>query len=267
MLGQIVGAQFALEHAIAELTRSAAGSLALAQSNGELQSLMLLRREVGSAGPTMLAALHAQVAATVAAAQSVAEQGQATAARAESAELSHLAAESRDQVTSLMRDMHRFDPYLRFASTEDQEAYRRREAERRTYIETQQARGTPEGDLNAANAALTQLRDAGAHGASRSPEYAERYSGLAASTERLRHAVGPAAGTSADRDPNVPTSAPAIRAPTTSSVAASDVDDAMQALRAAGVSSASTPLAEATAHGLSSSTAASAGRAATSGRA
>jgi hypothetical protein len=44
------------------------------------------------------------------------------------------ASASRQQVTALMQDMHRFDPYLHFASRDDGDAYRNREAERRTYI-------------------------------------------------------------------------------------------------------------------------------------
>ena len=109
-----------------------------------------------------------------------------TSQRAEAAALAAASAASRHQVQSLMRDFHRFDPYLQFASAEDEVAYRSREAERRAYIEAQHTRGTPAGDLNAAGAAIGQMVDAQAHGAARSPEFPARFNELTESTERLR---------------------------------------------------------------------------------
>jgi hypothetical protein len=64
-----------------------------------------------------------------------------------------------------------FDPYLRFGSPEDEAAYRKREAERERAIKEALAEGTPEGNLRASQLAVEQLKDAGAHGADRSPQY------------------------------------------------------------------------------------------------
>lgn len=77
---------------------------------------------------------------------------------------------------------------LDFASQEDERAYREREAERRAYIADQRAKGTPEGDLNAAGAGLGQLADAKAHGAG-GPEFDKHWNDLVTTTEKLREAV------------------------------------------------------------------------------
>ena len=52
-------------------------------------------------------------------------------------------------------------------------------------IEQAQAKGTPEGDKRAADLSIDQMRDAGAHGADRSPDYAPLMKKLADSKATL----------------------------------------------------------------------------------
>lgn len=167
-------------------------SPALSQTQSQLQALAALQKQIGSAMPTMLATMRGDIAAAVAQTQAVVQQGRATAANAgiaSAADLASLSATSRAQVTGLIRDMGRFDPYLQFGSAEDEDAYRRREAERRAAIEAEQRKSTPEGDLNAAGGTVGQMADAYAHGAGGSPEFQQRWSELVATTEKLRAAA------------------------------------------------------------------------------
>ena len=187
LLGTIAGAQFDIDNAIAELARSGTDTSAL---TNQRQSLQQLQKQVGSASFTTLAGLRAEIAGAVAITQTLAEQGRtiATVAGHAAAEaLATASANSRAQVTSIMRDMHRFDAYLHFASAEDEAAYRKHEAERLAYINAQHAKGTAEGNLNAAGATVAQLADAEAHGAGNSPEFKQRQRELVESTIALRN--------------------------------------------------------------------------------
>jgi len=78
-----------------------------------------------------------------------------------------------------------FDPYLQFASAEDEEEYRRREEQRHLAIEKALAENTPEGNLRANRLAIDQLKDAGAHGAEASPAYQRNLSSLTGSEAKL----------------------------------------------------------------------------------
>jgi len=187
LLGTIAGAQFDIDNAIAELAGSGADVSAL---TNQRQSLQQLQKQVGTASLTKLAGLRAEIAGAVAMTQTLAEQGRAiatTAGQAAAEALATASANSRAQVTSIMRDMHRFDAYLDFASTEDEAAYRKHEAERLAYINAQHAKGTAEGNLNAAGATVAQLADAEAHGAGNSPEFKQRRRELVESTIALRN--------------------------------------------------------------------------------
>jgi hypothetical protein len=64
-----------------------------------------------------------------------------------------------------------FDPYLHFDSEEEREAFLRREAESRKYIDSQLARNTPDGNLHAAIRMQGYMADAHNHGAGDSPEF------------------------------------------------------------------------------------------------
>ncbi|MBV8686900.1 MAG: hypothetical protein JOZ90_11010 [Alphaproteobacteria bacterium] len=110
-------------------------------------------------------------------------------ASAPTAELAVASAASRQQVQAIMRDLHRFDPYLQFASPEEEAEYRRREAERRADVEREQAKGTSQGELNASAVALGQMADAAAHGADSNPEFQHRFDELAATHARLRDSM------------------------------------------------------------------------------
>lgn len=81
---------------------------------------------------------------------------------------------AREAVSDFADDYYgkrKFDPYLTFASDEEEREFRKREAQREKEIEAARAEGTPEGDKRAAGLSLAQLEDAGAHGADRSPDY------------------------------------------------------------------------------------------------
>jgi hypothetical protein len=240
LLAQIVGARAALEAAIAELSRAGGNSEQLSASRSNLALLGNLGLQISTVNGSALASLRGEVTAAASAASNAAQQARAyaaDAASAESANVAQAAAAAREQVNDVMRGMKDFDPYLHFDREADKEAYRRREAERLAYIERQQATGTPRGDLNAANAALAQMDDAKAHGADRSPAFADRYAALEQSRDRLKDTISPEpTKTNAQIPDTAPdqqlTSQPAAQSKS------SDLDAAMAAFRQAGVQNA-----------------------------
>lgn len=200
LLGTIAGAQFDIDNAIAELARSGADVSAL---TNQRQSLQQLHRQVGTASLTTLAGLRAEITGAVATTQALAEQGRAIATSAGQAAAEALAtasANSRAQVTSIIRDMHRFDAYLHFASAEDEVAYRKREAERRAEIEAALAKATPESTLKASGLTVGQLLDAKAHGADDSPEFDATLSKATETWRTQRAAVAGAGISTKDAD-------------------------------------------------------------------
>jgi hypothetical protein len=184
LLIQILGAQYDLERAASEANSNGTVANGL---DDELRNLAQLQRLIGAADPATLRVLVASVIGAVAQVQSAAAQVRAGGSADKSTDA--LAATSRQQVEAIMADMHRFDPYLQFGTTEEESAYRKREADRRTYIEEQQKKGTLESDLNAAGGAIGQMVDAHAHGAGNSPEFGERWNELVESTAKLRASV------------------------------------------------------------------------------
>jgi hypothetical protein len=189
LLNRLGGAESALTAAIAELRR-AGNSPLLAQSEANLSALARLQATVSDASPAALAALTAEIVAMTTTAMDSAQQARGVAASSQSGDagsLATLASASREQVQSVMRGMQDFDPYLQFDSAKEEAAYREREVQRRAYIEAQQAKGTPEGDLNAAGAAVGQMTDAKAHGAGDSPQFQKRWDDLVESTQKLRN--------------------------------------------------------------------------------
>ena len=192
LLGQIVGAQFDLERAIAELTRSGASA---GTAQNQLQALAKLQRQIGDAGGTALASLRAEIAATVSESRAIVQQGANAARGAEAAEIEALAtasAAARATAQSFAHDFYErkiFDPYLRFSSAEDEAEYRKREEANRKAIDAALAEGTPEGTLRAIRLEQAQLRDAGAHGADRSPDYAGTQDRLAHTEASLNEAI------------------------------------------------------------------------------
>ncbi|WP_067734197.1 hypothetical protein [Novosphingobium naphthalenivorans] len=190
MLGQLVGAQFALERVIAELAGNPAAASALQEGQSNLAALSALLRQVATADAASLPALRAEIMAAVSAGKATAEQQKSGATTAEPAEilLDRAMAESRAQVHAVMAGMKDFDPYLHFGSAEDETEYRKRAEERQAYISQQEGKGA-EGQLNASGAAIGQMADAYAHGAGDSPEFKARWDALVASTEKLRDAA------------------------------------------------------------------------------
>lgn len=236
MLGQIVGAQFELERAIAELTRSGA-SAGLAQ--GQLQALAKLQRQIGDAGGPALASLRAEIATTVSESRAIIQQGANAARGAEAAEIETLAtasAAARATAQSFMHDFYErkiFDPYLRFSSVEDEAEYRKREGAYRKAIDAELAKNTPEGDLAATKLARSQLADAGAHGADASPEFADRMASLDGGIDRLGSAIK---SSRTERPLTVGTNTVEKKAATSTPQTVAPLADVLATLQAAGIS-------------------------------
>ncbi len=179
-----------------------------------------------------MSALRGEIVASANTGRAIAQQSRA-AASGDSADdlLAATTARTRAAVERIGEDLFErkiFDPYLRFASEEEERAYRQREAERQEYIRRELAKGTPEGTLNATNATLAQIDDAGAHGADRSPEYARMRSDAINAQEDQLAAIR-RAGLGA---PQPEAEASAAKAPASNS---DDLDEIAAVLNAAGV--------------------------------
>ncbi|HEV7233753.1 MAG TPA: hypothetical protein VGN36_05865, partial [Sphingorhabdus sp.] len=172
LLGQLVAAQFEIEASMTEIAGNAA---AMCDGKAQLQLLAALQRQIGTASPAALAGLRSEIIATVNAAQAVAQHSRA-AANDDRPDRAMTAADARQAIAHIGRDIfsHRLlNPYLRFASPEDEEAYRKREEQNRKAYELELAKGTPEGNRRAAEILNRQLIDAQAHGADASPDFAD----------------------------------------------------------------------------------------------
>lgn len=190
LLGQLLGAQFDLERAIAALAQSGASTTA---ADAQLQALTGLQARIGTASPSELRSLTAEIASAVLLAQQAAStaQNEAVAERGTNlaANIVQAAAEAHDAMHAAIDHLRDFDPYLHFASPEEEAAYHQREAERLAYIKAQEAKHTPEGELNASGAAVGQMVDAKAHGAGDCPEFQQRWDALVTTTEKLREQI------------------------------------------------------------------------------
>jgi hypothetical protein len=161
----------------------------VSQGSQQLAVILALKGQLATSGPKQLAAISAQIATAVASAATTARQAeQASAAGDNSVSMSLTAARqtAREAVNEVMRGMKDFDSSLEFANGQDAADYHRREEARRAYIEAEQAKHTPQGDLNASGGAVGQMADAAAHGAAESPEFQRRWDKLVASTDALR---------------------------------------------------------------------------------
>jgi hypothetical protein len=141
-------------------------------------------RAAASSAIADLRAYTTQVSATVTAIQSGSESTKQALGQASDA--------AHRIVTDFVRDFYdrrEFDAYLRFASTEDEDAYRRREAERRAVIEKALAENTPEANLRANKLAIEQMNDASAHGADRSPDFKPKLDGLYSTQDALAGSI------------------------------------------------------------------------------
>lgn len=200
LLHQIDTSSHELEGQLATLRNAAFGNHELVDDGvAKLHRLNLLRDQLVG-GTKGVAALRAEIASAVAATRAYTSgisgavgtaQG-SPAEQAAQAALRDASIAAHRTVADFSRDFYErkiFDPYLKFASTEDEEAYRRREQERQRAIEKAQVENTPAGNLRANELAIDQLKDAGAHGADRSPDYKPRMDGLVGSRDALRSAV------------------------------------------------------------------------------
>jgi hypothetical protein len=146
--------------------------------------------------------MRGEVTATVAATQAITLQGASGGAqpyRTAQVALERASEAARATTKDFMHafyDEHEFDRYLKFASPEDEQDYRRREEEYRRAIQKALDEHTPEGDLRAADLSLDQLNDAGAHGADKSPDFqnwkktlTEKRDGLASAIDQQHKAV------------------------------------------------------------------------------
>jgi len=170
LLAQLGGAQLELQKIVAELARS---GLNTALGDNQLQALAQLQRAVGVADLKTLVSLRSEIGAAIVASQAAAQQG---SSEADNAAANSPAAAARQTITNLTHDYYDrkvLDPYLKFQSEEDEAAYRKREQENQEAIKRELAKGTLQGDHNAALLFERQLNDAGAHGADASPDFAE----------------------------------------------------------------------------------------------
>jgi len=198
LVEQIAGAQGELESNIEVLRQAAVAggdAGALGQAEAQLHALTRLQHKISRADPATLAAIRAEVVASVAASVALTQTARTSAASAQTAEVALHAAqtEARRAVTDFTHDFYErkiFDPYLEFSSEEEKRAYREREEQRRREIEKAHAEGTPDGDLRAANLAIAQLEDAGAHGADQSPDYNTGLAGLKTARDSLAARIG-----------------------------------------------------------------------------
>jgi hypothetical protein len=192
LLTQLASTQSELDGQLSELRRSG-DTLALAIAANQSEGLARLQRRIATASPAHLPAIRAELAAiTTAMAVLAGTHGLSpSAAQMPEDALERARAEARAQVAGFMADYYDrkiFEPYLRFASAEDEAAYREREERRRKEIEEARALGTPEGDLRALQLSKEQMRDAGAHGADKSPDFEARFAALSSSETQLTKA-------------------------------------------------------------------------------
>ncbi|MEI9990115.1 MAG: hypothetical protein WDM86_08760 [Rhizomicrobium sp.] len=218
-------------------SRTMRGDL-IEQGNARLQQLNHLRDQLaGGVSGLPAAVVRAIVASALADVHAFASEarsatGQSTAEA--QAALQSASDAARAAVAGFQDDYFNkriFDPYLRFASDKDEEAYRQREQERQREIAEALAEHTPEGDLRANELAIDQLKDAGAHGADRSKDYQPKLDGLEHTRKQLEEKLaashnGPAHG-------SAEASTEAAAAPTADSPVPPDVVAILRAAKVA----------------------------------
>lgn len=169
---------------------TSAGNI-LVEGQAQRQLLTQLERSLSSGAAISAAFVRNEIAGVIANSANLSQQARASEVRS-SAELAAARARTRATVMDISRDIYErriFDPYLRFASPEDEAGYREREEANRRAIEEALAEGTPDGDLRAARLIRRQLADAGEHGADASPEFAGRMLRINRDIEGLERAV------------------------------------------------------------------------------
>jgi hypothetical protein len=228
-----------MEKQLAELRSalaSGANGNALTQAEAQLRGLSQLQRRIANADANGLIAVRAEVTASVAATQALLQQTQLGVSSVQSAQAALTAASEAAErtTTSFMQDYYDrriFDPYLKFASTKDEEEYRRREDERRAAIEKAQAEHTPQGDLRALNLSIEQMKDAGAHGATSSSQFQPILKGIEGAKDRLATQIDASKSAALQKERNDAVTAPTQQA----SLDGAITPDVIASLRAAQV--------------------------------
>jgi len=168
-------------------------SAALSSSTFSMRSgdLMAFEHEVKTAGDAISANAATLVASDKAQAEAV---------------VTASAAYTRRDTVSLEHDVFNdkiFDRYLHFSSAEDEEAFRKRQASAKNYVDAQLAKKTPEGDLNAGGGMVGVMLDEHAHGAGASPDFAPRWNKLIADVTKQHDAMKAAGQSTAEYDRNL----------------------------------------------------------------
>lgn len=159
--------------------------------SAEIQLEQLVESPGSSGMQTALSGLEELLVGGEFAAANALQSGSTLPAAAE--RLAATTAATRRMVQQISDDMFRrriFDPYLHFASPEEEAEFRRREAERQQQIERLNATGRPADALRAGELVRDQLHDAGRHGAERSPDYAPTLRRIDRQLERMRETLG-----------------------------------------------------------------------------
>ncbi|HEV7659330.1 MAG TPA: hypothetical protein VGO55_05745 [Allosphingosinicella sp.] len=191
LLAQIHSAQADLDQLIAQFGSDGGSVLA----DGQLQRQLLtnLERSLASGANLSSGSIRNEIAAAITVATNLGEQARQSISQRGNLDLATAQARTRATVMEIGRDFYErriFDPYLRFTSTEDEEAYRRREEENRRAIADALAENTPAGDLRAARIMDRQLQDAGVHGADASPQFRALVDRNGQNMGRLEAAIG-----------------------------------------------------------------------------
>lgn len=190
ILRQISATRADLAKALAQLGTGDASRIQIAL---QLTNLSALSQQVSGANEASLQRMQAEVAATIAAAQSLADAGAGNGADAGAATpLTVANANARRTAQNFVTDFyekHEFDKHLEFKSDEDARAYREREAERLKEIKEALARNTTQSNQRVLQLEQEQLKDAGDHGADKSPDFQSWKDQLNAQAATLQQAA------------------------------------------------------------------------------
>lgn len=218
------------------------GSAALAQLAG-----IELSMAVAGAKPDL--ASLAQIVRNVATlATALDSKAAVLAARGDGDERSSAIATTRAAVQAIADEIYEkkvLDPYLKFDSAQDEEAYRRRAEQNRAAIADELSKGTLQGNLAAAQIQKRQLNDAKAHGADASPDFAALVRANSDVIEKVKGITKGADGRNvASTDAPVPSD---DKSPV--NLTAPEMATLLSALKAAGVTTAEAP-SDSVRHGL-----------------
>ncbi len=192
-LAELLNAQAYVNDALETMRRAGMDAGLIAAGEKQLLALDALQRQFAE-GRISPGALREAIAASKAFSTSLVQQGrvEVAAREIEMTALQAASAEVRQASEDFLHDYYEkrvFDPYLHFASADDERDYRERETARQRAIHAALAEDTPDGNQRAAQVGQDQLEDAGRHGASDSPDYAgwmDRFNGVKTTFEATK---------------------------------------------------------------------------------